>query len=189
MTSEPLNASRNNSTTRHAERRLLRRYVVLSVGLFAPLVLSFVFIRNVYPVAVWKVMLLDPEAPRGRTYFILRGETVGGETIDIPPINLMGGMYGRTWWMAGATAANSSFKLGSLHPENARMLAEVGGVERLPRGARLPELIRVWGDIYNERQPAGSPRRLKAMRLDAYRWDGVRFDDYEQFVESWRAEL
>lgn len=189
MTSEAVSTPEKSAAARRDERRLLVRYVALTVALFAPLLLSFILIRNVYPVAVWKVMLIDDDTPRGREYFILRGETVAGETIDIAPISLTTGMYARTWWMVGATAENKSFKLRSLHPENARVLAEVGNVDRLPRGARVPELIRAWGEIYNERQPARSPRRLRAIRLDAYRWDGALFADYEQFVESWRAEL
>lgn len=189
MTSEAVSATDKSPAVRHAERRLLVRYILLTAALFVPLLLSFVFVRNVYPVAVWKVMLIDEDSERGRAYFILRGETLSGETIDIAPVGLTVGMYARTWWMVGATAENKSFKLRSLYPDNARLLAEYGGVERLPRGARVPELLRAWGTIYNERLAADSPRRLRAIRLDAYRWNGVRFADYDEFVESWRAEL
>ena len=191
MTREPhfYSSSPEHAAARRSERRFALRYLFLTVVLCAPLVVSFLFVRNVYPVAAWNVMLFDARAPRGRVYYVLRGETVGGETHDIAPISLMRGMYARTWWMVGATADNKSFNLRSLHPTNARMLAAAGDAGRLPRGVHVPDLIRVWGELYNERQPAGSTRRLKSIRLDAYRWDGAEFDDYEQFIETWRAEL
>jgi hypothetical protein len=69
------------------------------------------------------------------------------------------------------------------------MLASVGGVENLPAGARLPELLQAWGQLYNSQQPASSPRRLKAIRIDMYRWEGGRYGDYDKFIESWRKDL
>jgi len=41
----------------------------------------------------------------------------------------------------------------------------------------------------NEREPEPSPKRLKAIRLDMYRWESGRYDDYDKFIESWRKEL
>jgi hypothetical protein len=69
------------------------------------------------------------------------------------------------------------------------MLRQFGGIENLPPGARITDLLQAWGNIYNKREPESSPRRLKAIRLDMYRWEGGRYGDYDKFVESWRKEL
>ena len=76
-----------------------------------PLVWSFLFVRNLYPFAAWNVMMAGGDLERGRSYCILRGETVSGETIDIRPINLTNALYSRTWTMVNATIDNRSFKL------------------------------------------------------------------------------
>jgi hypothetical protein len=88
-----------------------------------------------------------------------------------------------------ATIDNQSFKLKSIHPQNEELIRQFGGVEKLPPGVRLTDLLQAWGSLYNERLPAGSPRRLKAIRLDMYRWESGRYSDYDKFVESWRKEL
>ena len=66
---------------------------------------------------------------------------------------------------------------------------QYGSVENLPPGARIPDLLQAWGEIYNKREPESSPKRLKAIRLDMYRWESGRYADYDKFVESWRKEL
>ena len=38
-------------------------------------------------------------------------------------------------------------------------------------------------------EPAAAPQRLKAIRLDMYRWESGRYADYDKFIESWRKEL
>jgi hypothetical protein len=91
--------------------------------------------------------------------------------------------------MVNATIDNQSFKLNSLDPQNADLLRRVGGVENLPPGARLPDLLQAWGNLYNQRLPASSPQRLKAIRLDMYRWESGRYADYDKFIESWRKDL
>jgi len=126
---------------------------------------------------------------QGRTYFILRGETVSGETIDIPPISLTNALYARTWTMVGATVNNHSFKLPNLHPANAELLRQSGGPEHLPPAARLPELLRAWGDLYNERLAPASPQRLRTIRLDMYRWEGGSYSNYDHFMQTWRQDL
>ena len=171
------------------ERRCLLRYTLLTVLLFAPLLWAFTAIRNLYPLAAWTVMMAGGDLSRGRTYYVLRGETLAGETIEIPAIELTDALSGRLWGLFGATVGNGSLMIRSPHPSNAVMSAEAGGADRLPRGARLPELLRAYGGIYNSRLPAGSTSRLKAVRLDAYRWDGGRYADFNTFVESWRQEL
>ena len=126
---------------------------------------------------------------RGRTYFILRGETLSGDVIDISPIKLTNGMSGRTWTMVNATVDNQSFKLSKLAPENEALLKSVGGLPNLPVAARLPELLQTWGVLYNDRLPPNAATRLRAIRLDMYRWNSGNYSEYDTYVESWRKEL
>ena len=165
------------------------KYALLTFAIFIPLIWAFVYIRNVYPVATWNVMMSPGLLGRGRTYWILRGETVSGETIDVRPITLTNAMYSRTWTMVNATVDNQSFKLANLHPANAELLRQAGGLDKLPPGARVPDLLRAWGNLYNERLDPASPERLKAIRLDMYRWEGGSYDNYDNFIETWRQEL
>jgi hypothetical protein len=169
--------------------RLHLKYAVLTTAVFLPLVWAFVGIRNLYPVAAWNVMMAGGLVERGRSYWILRGETVSGETIDIRPMSLTNAMYARTWTMVNATVDNQSFKLSNPYPANVELMKQAGGFEHLPPGARVPDLLRAWGDLYNERLPASSPQRLKAIRLDMYRWEGGDFSNYDKFIESWRQNL
>lgn len=169
--------------------RLHLKYAVLTVAIFLPLIWAFVEIRNLYPVAVWNVMMAAGTLERGRSYWILRGETVSGETIDIRPMSLTNALYARTWTMVNATVDNQSFKLPNPYPANAELIRQAGGIEHLPPGARVPDLLRTWGDLYNEQLPASSPQRLKAIRLDMYRWEGGDFANYDKFIESWRQDL
>ena len=134
-------------------------------------------------------MMAGGDLERGRTYCMLRGETVSGDTINIRPINLTNALYSRTWTMVNATIDNQSFKLTSLEPQNAELLRLSGGIEKLPPGARVPDLLQTWGELYNQQLPAASPQRLKAIRLDMYRWGSGHYDDYDTFLESWRKEL
>jgi hypothetical protein len=169
--------------------RLHFKYALLTCAIFLPLFWAFLFVRNTYPIAVWNVMMAGGQLDRGRSYWMLRGETVSGETVDVRPIHLTNALYSRNWTMVNATVDNQSFKLANVHPANAELLHQYGGVEQLPPGARLPELLRAWGSLYNERLPASSPQRLKAIRLDMYRWEGGGYSDYDKFIQSWRQEL
>ncbi|HKS09765.1 MAG TPA: hypothetical protein VJS13_09480 [Pyrinomonadaceae bacterium] len=169
--------------------RLHFKYAVLTAAIFLPLLWAFVEIRNLYPVTAWNVMMASGTLERGRSYWILRGETVSGETIDVRPMSLTNALYARTWTMVNATVDNQSFKLPNPYPANAELIREAGGIEHLPPGARVPDLLRTWGDLYNERLPASSPQRLKAIRLDMYRWEGGEFANYDKFIESWRQDL
>jgi hypothetical protein len=170
-------------------RRLRVRYTLLTIGIFLPLVWAFVTVRNVYPLTAWTVMMGGGDLQRSHRYFLLRGETVAGEVVDIRAIKLTDALSGRNWGLVIATVDNRPFQLRSLHPDNAALLATVGDRGALPRAARLPELLRAWGEIYNSRLSTSSPQRLKAIRLDAYRWIGQRYSDYDTFTESWRQEL
>ena len=156
--------------------------------IFLPLLWAFLTVRSLYPITAWNVMV-SADLPRGYSYCILRGETVAGETIDIAPINLTNALYSRTWTMVNATITNQALKIKSPHPQNAELIRQVGGVEKLPAGARIPELLKTWGRLYNERLPDSSPERLKAIRLDWYRWDGATYSNYQEFVDSWHQDL
>jgi len=171
------------------ERRLIVKYAVLTLAIFLPLIWAFLFVRNLYPIAAWNVMMAGGDLERGRSYCMLRGETISGETIDIPAIDLTNALYSRTWTMVNATIDNQSFKLKSIHPQNEELIRRFGGVEKLPPGVRLSDLLQAWGELYNKRLPASSPQRLKAIRLDMYRWESGGYSDYDKFIETWRREL
>ena len=172
-----------------ATKRLVIKYAILTAALFLPLFWAFLAVRNLYPVTAWNVMMAGGDLDRGRSYCILRGETISGETIDVAAIELTNALYSRNWTMVNATIDNQAFKLTSLHPQNEALLRQYGSVENLPPGARISDLLQAWGEIYNQREPESSPKRLKAMRLDMYRWESGRYADYDKFVESWRKEL
>jgi len=172
-----------------AEKRLVIKYAILTAALFLPLLAAFVAVRNLYPITAWNVMMAGGDLERGRSYCILRGETVSGETIDVAAIGLTNALYSRNWTMVNATIDNQAFKLKSIHPRNEEMLHAFGSIENLPPGARVPDLLQAWGDIYNKREPASSPKRLKAIRLDMYRWESGRYADYDKFITSWHKEL
>ncbi|HJT65586.1 MAG TPA: hypothetical protein VJ749_03985 [Pyrinomonadaceae bacterium] len=165
------------------------KYQLLTFSIFLPLLWAFVYVRNVYPVATWNVMMAPGLLEHGRSYWILRGETVSGETIDIPAISLTNALYARTWTMVNATVDNQAFKISHLHPANAELLRQAGGLDHLPPAARVPDLLRAWGDLYNERLAPSSPQRLKAIRLDMYRWEGGSYANYDNFIQTWRQEL
>lgn len=183
----PIQDSKPGNHSNAKDRRILARYSVLTIGLLVPLLLSFAFIRNLYPFAASTMMIRDRD--RGSNYYILRGETLGGETIELPPITLTNALSGRHWSLVDAAVENKSFKITSLHPENERMAAAHVSVGDLPRAARLEELLRAWGNIYNSRLPGSAPQRLRSVRLDAYRWDGDITNHSGHLVESWRAAL
>ena len=172
-----------------ADRRVLMRYAAFTVLLFVPLLIAFGAIRDVYPFAASRMMLGIRDTPGGRNYYILRGETIDGETIDLPPIKLTNALTGRNWSLVSAAVENTSFRIRFPHPANTSLAATYGGVDNLPRAARLDDLLHTWGAIYNSRLPLSSNQRLKSVRLDAYRWEGGINGEYYRFVESWRAVL
>jgi hypothetical protein len=183
-------ATHETSGSRHgAEQHFRLRYTLLTAAIYLPLIWAFVSIKNVYPVSAWTVMMAGGNLQRSHNYFMLRGETVSGDVVDIPAIDLTDALSGRNWGLVGATVANAPFQLRSPHPANSALVAATGDVAKLEQGTRLPELLRAWGAIYNSRWPASSPRRLKAIRLDAYQWMGHSYSNYDHYIESWRQEL
>ena len=170
-------------------RRARVRYTVLTVALFLPLLLAFASMRNLYPFAASTMMIGNIDLQSGRDYYVLRGETVSGQTIDLPPIDLTNALTGRNWGLVDAAVDNKVFNIRSPNPANLRLAASYGGVEKLPRAARLEDLLRAWGAIYNSRLSESSNQRLKSVRLDAYRWEGGINGRYDRFVESWKTAL
>ena len=171
------------------ERRAIVKYAVLTAALLIPLLLSFIFIRDLYPFAASTMMVGLGDIERERKYYVLRGETVGGETIDLPPIALINALTGRSWSLVSTAVENKSFHISKPHPANISLAAAYGGLDKVPRAARLEELMRAWGAIYNSRLPASSNQRLKSVKLDAFAWEGGIDGDYDRFVESWSASL
>src|SRR5882672_9434893 len=93
------------------DRRALVRYAVLTAALFVPLLLAFASIRNLYPFAASTMMMGIRDMQSGRDYYVLRGETVSGETIDLPPIELTNALTGRSWSLVSAAVENKSFNI------------------------------------------------------------------------------
>lgn len=171
------------------DRRLLARYVLLTFALFLPLVLAFAFVRNLYPFAASTMMMAGGDLQNGRTYYVMRGETLSGQVIDLPAVELTNALSGGTWNLFAATVENKSFTIRWPHPANAALITAAGGAENLPAASRLGDLLRSWGNIHNSRLSPSDSQRLRAVRLDAYRWQGGTYSNYDQLVQSWRVEF
>jgi hypothetical protein len=181
--------TRPNDRSDEGDRRTLVRHAVLTAALFVPLLIAFAAIRNLYPFAASTMMLGIRDIETGRDYYVLHGETINGETIDLPPIELTNALTGRSWSLVSTAVENKSFNIRSPHPANVRLAAAFGGADKLPAAARLEDLLRAYGAIYNSRLPASSNQRLTSLRLDKYRWEGGVNGQYDRFVESWRTVL
>ena len=171
------------------QRSLLARYLGLTICLGVPLLLSFAFVRNLYPCAASTMMRTGGDLHVGWTYYIVRGETLTGEIIDLPPVELTNALSNVAWALVPAVVENKSFTISSPHPANLALINEAGGTEKLPAARRVDDLLRAWGSVYNSRLPGDSPRRLRAVRLEEYLWPGGVYRDYDKFTRSWRAEL
>ncbi|HEV2708346.1 MAG TPA: hypothetical protein VGV59_20695 [Pyrinomonadaceae bacterium] len=168
-------------------RGLRARYVALTVAVCLPLLVSFVLLKSTYPVTAWTMMTGGQR--QAFTYYRLSGETQTGETVEVRASELTDALSSLNWGMVAFVDANASFKIRRPHLDNAKLSELFGGVERLPRGIRMSALLRAWGAIYNSRLPAQDGRRLKALRVDAFEWDGQRYGDYDKLIETWRVEL
>jgi hypothetical protein len=180
-----------NRAERHSQepRFVAVRYAALTVALFLPLIFTFIRIRDLYPFAASRMMLGTSDSQRGQNYFILRGETVTGETFDLPAITLTNALTGRSWSLVRTAVENTSFKIRYPHPTNVQLLLNYGGIDQLPAAARLEELLRSWGTIYNSRLPESSNQRLRSIRLDSYRWEGETTSESNRLVQSWTVAL
>lgn len=135
------------------------------------------------------MMLGIKDKQSAKDYYVLRGGTVSGQTIELRAIDLTNALTGRNWSLVGTAVNNDAFRLRWPHPENQKLIESVGAKEKLPPAVRLPDLVRAWGLIYNSRLPQSSDRRLKTVRLDAYQWQGGIGGDYSHFVQSWTIAL
>src|SRR5215213_7381534 len=115
-------------TTRDGTRRVRVRYALLTAALFAPLLYSFLAVRNVYPFAASTMMMAGGDLGRGASYYRMRGETADGETVDLPPAELTDALSWRHWSLVSATVENKNFLITNPHPANAALAAGVGGV-------------------------------------------------------------
>jgi hypothetical protein len=171
------------------DRNSFVRYTALTAALFVPLLFAFAAIRNLYPFAASTMMTGIRDTETARAYYVLRGETISGETVDLPAIQLTNALTGRNWSLVSTAVENKSFKIRSPHPANVSLAATFGGADKLPEAARVEDLLRAWGTIYNSRLPASSNQRLTSLRLDKYEWEGGINGQYDRFVESWRTVL
>src|SRR5690349_11260242 len=89
--------------TQDKQRRVRVRYALLTAALFAPLLYSFLAVRNVYPFAASTMMMAGGDPGRGATFYRMRGETADGETFDLPPAQLTDALSWRHWSLVGAT--------------------------------------------------------------------------------------
>jgi len=165
------------------------RNALLTAFVAAPLLAAFVKVTNFYPVPVWSLFSERRELAAGHTYFVLLGKTADGSWREIPPVRIMGGLYGRHFMVASYTATNQPFRIDSPHPDNVRLAERAGGTDRLPAGARMPELLRAWGAVYNQRLASDSPERLTSLRMEMRRWPGGHYGDYETLDQTWEVEL
>ena len=170
-------------------RRLYVIYAAVTFVLAASQLWAFAAARDLYPFAAWRQMMGGGDLRAGVSYFVLRGTTAGGAEVGLPAAQLTDALAANNFGLAAATVRNGSFRLRWPHPDNAALLERAGGFDRLPRGARVPELLRAWGAIHNERLPPDSPHRLRSARLDEYRWDGGAYADYERYVASWGVQF
>ncbi len=162
------------------------RYALLTVVIVLPLLWSFATARSVYPATAWTVMVSGGSLQQPWTYYLIRGETVSGQLIDLRPAGITDALYGRTWSMVRAAVNNDAFKLQSPHPGNLQLIKSNSEV---PRAVLVPELLATWGRLYNSSLSSQSRLRLKAVRLDVYRWDSGRFQHYDNLVETWHSDL
>lgn len=114
---------------------------------------------------------------------------MSGVTIDLPAVNLTNALSNVTFGLVSATVENKAFSIRTLHPGNAVLLNALGRFENLPAGARVPDLLRAWGEIYNSRLAASSPQRLRAIKLDAYRRQPGLHENTDVYVRTWRVEF
>jgi hypothetical protein len=172
-------------------RRVFLRHVVLTVAIFLPLVWAFISNTARYPIHYYSMFYGASAIGKGNghVYYIFRGETASGDTIDIPPVKILNALDGMVFHMINAAVANDSLHLRYAHPDNLRLIQSAGGIENVPRAALLPNVLRIFGERYNAKLAADSSGRLVRVRLDAYRWPQVEYGNYAEYLESWNVEL
>jgi hypothetical protein len=154
-----------------------------------PLLASFARVVNYYPIPVWSLFSERGEVEKGSTHYTLFARTPDGTWTEIPPVRITDGLNGRHFMFAHYADTNLSFQIESPHPNNVRLACESGGVDQLPRGARVPDLLRAWGATYNRRLPSDSPYRFTALRLEARRWPGGQYSNFDAADYAWEVEV
>ncbi len=76
----------------------------------------------------------------------------------------------------------------SPHPRNAALLGQHADFNPVQPAARIEELLRSWGEIYNLGLDS-SPDALSHIRLGEFRWEGGSYSDYRNFVRAYEVEL
>ena len=85
------------------------------------------------------MMMAGGDPGRGATYYRLRGETIGGESIDLPAASLTDALSWRNWSLTSETVKNKQFTINNPHPSNAALAASV---RRGWAAARSPDAAR-----------------------------------------------
>jgi hypothetical protein len=165
-----------------------RRYIFLTAIVFLPLVWAFLTVNNLYPIPVWSLFSESVDLNQGRTYYVLRGVEMDGETIDIPAIEITDGLSGRNHMMVYYVVGNESFQLESPHPANVALQADQPGAALQP-AERIEELLTGWGSAYNARKSEGSAKRLQSIMLQEYQWEGGRYENFTKVGRKWSVEL
>ena len=109
MSQDPDESGRPSDDRR--EHGFVVRYIILTIGLGLPLVLCFAFVRNVYPFAASTMIKVGGELHTSWTYYIVRGETLTGEIIDLPPVEITNGLSNVAWALVPAVVENKSFTI------------------------------------------------------------------------------
>ena len=176
---------------RQNSRRLTVRHIVLTVAVFLPLVWAFITQTIWYPIHYYRMFYGTSSLGGGneRVYYIFRGETASGDIIDIPPVTIFNALDGMIIYVVQAAIDNDSLQLRFAHPDNIKLIQSAGSIEKVPRAAQLPDLLRVFGERHNAKLSGDSPQRLIRVRLDAYRWPKKEYGNYAEYIESWSVEL
>jgi hypothetical protein len=133
-------------------------------------------------------MMAGGDLERGRSYCILRGETVSGETIEVRPIELTNALYSRTWTMVNATIANQSFRLLiNCAGERLNCFGVMGDVDKLPPGARISGSSQNVGSSLQRSSTRVVPATSEsdpARYVSLGRWAQL-IPNYDNFIETW----
>jgi len=168
-----------------------RQYLLLTVCVFIPLIILFLKNNQFYPIPVWSLfsdaVSLDTTS---RTYYILSGVTTKGEIIEIPAIKITDTLAGRNHTMVYYTVKNRSLKIKSPHPNNVRLLVQRESENKnLYLGERIPNLLKSWGESYNNHLGIKTKYKLKSIILKQYKWPGKSYTNYKIPGQQWEVKL
>ena len=171
-------------------RRVVARYALLTAVVFVPLVLALTTGIRFYPIPVWSLFSHVPDTTQPHQFYRLSGETLSGDVIEIPAIQITNGLSNRNHTLIWALDRNLEFSIPSPHPKNVELIQQAGGLEHLREDYHVPDVLRAWGRAYNRVKPIDSAKRLKAIELRRFDWDGKHYSDYDKVNSlSWRVEL